>query len=59
MVYSRAEIEHARTIVRVGTSADRQMALYHAALAAGADAAQARKAVIDWLVEASLDGVPG
>ncbi|MCB2055559.1 MAG: carboxylate-amine ligase [Geminicoccaceae bacterium] len=55
----RAEIEHARTIVRVGTSADRQMALYHAALAAGADAAQARKAVIDWLVEASLDGVPG
>ncbi len=48
-----AEIEHARVIARRGSSADHQLRVYHAALAAGADDHAAQIAVVDWLVEQS------
>ena len=46
------------TIVAGGTSADRQLAIYRAALAGGAADAQAQAAVVDWLREATLNGIP-
>ena len=52
------ELEHARAIVAGGTSADRQLAIYRAALAGGAADAQAQAAVVDWLREATLNGIP-
>ncbi len=51
------EIGHAREIVRRGTSADRQLAVYREALAAGADPHEAQKRVVDWLIAASLEGI--
>jgi carboxylate-amine ligase len=53
-----AELERAREIVNTGTSADQQMKIYHAAIAAGAEPAEARRSVIDWLIDASLEDVP-
>lgn len=53
-----AEVERAKAIVVGGTSADRQLAVHHAALAAGADAAEAHRAVVDWLVEATVADLP-
>jgi carboxylate-amine ligase len=44
-------VEHARTIVEVGTSADRQVKVYQAALAGGASNEEALLAVVDYLVE--------
>jgi carboxylate-amine ligase len=52
-----AEVEHARTIVARGTSADRQLAVHREALAAGAEPEEARRAVIDWLIEATAAGL--
>ena len=52
------ELEHARAMVTGGTSADRQLAIYRAALAGGAADAQAQAAVVDWLREATLNGIP-
>jgi carboxylate-amine ligase len=49
-----AEVEHARTIARRGTSADHQLKVYHDALAAGASDHEAQVAVIDWLVAQSV-----
>jgi len=46
----RAEVEHARTIVRRGTSADRQLAIFNAARREGASEREAQVAVVDWLV---------
>ncbi|TAD88794.1 MAG: carboxylate-amine ligase [Alphaproteobacteria bacterium] len=46
-----AEVAHARTILADGTSADRQLRVYHAALAAGADRAEALRAVVQSLIE--------
>ncbi|MEA1830878.1 carboxylate-amine ligase [Methylobacterium durans] len=45
----RAECEHARQIVRRGSSADIQVATYEAALKDGRSERQALSAVIDWL----------
>ncbi len=52
-----AEMEHAREIVARGTSADRQLDAYHAACAAGADQAEALRAVVDLLIEDTLTGL--
>jgi carboxylate-amine ligase len=49
-----AEVEHARTIARRGTSADHQLKVYHDALAAGASDHEAQVAVVDWLVAQSV-----
>jgi carboxylate-amine ligase len=53
------EIERARTILENGTSADQQLRIYKAALADGADEREAQVRVVDWLIEASLEGVSG
>jgi carboxylate-amine ligase len=53
-----AELERVPEIVATGTSADHQLRVHHAAIAAGADAAEARRAVVDWLIVASLEDVP-
>ena len=45
-----AEIEHTRTICQRGTSADRQLAVYHEALEEGATEDEALKAVVDALI---------
>ncbi len=44
------EVEHARMIVTGGTSAHRQIAVYHAALADGADRVEAQRRVVDMLI---------
>ena len=44
------EVEHARTICQRGTSADRQLAIYHAALEEGATDAEALHAVVQALI---------
>ena len=44
------EVQHARTILRRGTAATQQMAVYRAARAAGAGRIAALRQVIDWLV---------
>jgi carboxylate-amine ligase len=44
-----AEVEHARQIVRRGTSAHRQVAVYDAARRAGASEREAMRAVVEWL----------
>ena len=51
MLGCRAEIEHARTIRERGTSAHRQLAVFAAARAAGADKTAALRQVVDWLIE--------
>jgi glutamate---cysteine ligase / carboxylate-amine ligase len=51
-----AHLERARDIVRDGTSADNQLRVYHAALEAGATEHEAQVKVVDWLIEASLEG---
>jgi len=52
-----AEVENAREIIRRGTSADRQLATYHDAIAGGADNQEALVSVVDMLLEESLIGV--
>ncbi len=49
-----AEVEHARTIARRGSSADQQLRVYHEALAGNATDHEAQIAVVDWLVEQSV-----
>lgn len=51
-----AEIERLRKIASEGTSADRQVAVFRAALEAGADEAEALRAVVDHLVAETLEG---
>ncbi|MDP2621656.1 MAG: carboxylate-amine ligase [Hyphomicrobiales bacterium] len=51
-----AEIEHAREIVRRGTSADRQLATFEEAVAAGAEEAEALRQVVDQLAQEYLSG---
>ncbi len=46
-----------RDRLRDGTSADHQLQVYHAALEAGASEHEAQVEVVDWLIEASLEGV--
>jgi carboxylate-amine ligase len=50
------EVQHTRTIVAAGTSADRQMATYDAAIAAGASKEEALKRVVDHLIEETVAG---
>jgi glutamate---cysteine ligase / carboxylate-amine ligase len=48
-----AEVEHASTIARRGTSADHQLRVYNEALEGGASEHEAQIAVVDWLVQQS------
>ncbi len=45
------EVEHARSIVENGTSADRQIKIYEAAMAGGGNNEEALRAVVDFLIE--------
>lgn len=54
-----AELDHGRTILERGTSADRQLAVYHDALDDGAAQPEALRRVIGFLVEETVAGVPG
>jgi len=49
-----AEVEHAREIVKRGTSAHRQIAIYEAAVAGGADKREALLKVVDFLIEETV-----
>ncbi len=48
------EIEHVRTILKRGTSADRQLGRYNAALEAGKSVDEALRDVVDGLIEETL-----
>ena len=52
-----AEIASTRDILRRGTSAHRQLAVFHDALAAGAARPDALNAVVDWLIAETAAGV--
>ncbi|MGI9420300.1 MAG: carboxylate-amine ligase [Geminicoccaceae bacterium] len=52
-----AEVEHARTILKRGTSADRQLDVYTKARAGGADQEEACRQVVDWLIHESVAGL--
>jgi carboxylate-amine ligase len=52
----RIEVEHTRLIVERGTSAERQVAAYEAALAAGSDERAALQAVVDLLITETVRG---
>ncbi len=52
-----SELEGLRTILVDGTSADRQLAVYRAALDRGARPPEALQAVVQWLAQATLAGV--
>jgi carboxylate-amine ligase len=52
-----AEIEHMRTILSRGTSAHRQLAVYAAAIEAGANDADAQRAVVDHLIATTAAGL--
>ena len=49
-----AQVEHARTICQRGTSADRQLAVYHEALDEGATDEEALRAVVQALIADTL-----
>lgn len=49
-----AEIERARRIVRDGTSADQQLAVYRRAKEGGADETEAQRAVVRWLIATTV-----
>jgi carboxylate-amine ligase len=51
------EIAHLKEIVRRGTSADRQRAIYQGAIASGADDHEALVAVVDFLIEETVSGL--
>ena len=53
----RDEIRHARTIVKEGTSADRQVSAYESAIADGAEEHEAHQAVVDELIVDTLYGI--
>lgn len=52
----KAEVLHARRIARDGTSADRQRAVYEKAMADGAGARDALRAVVDALIDEFVTG---
>lgn len=52
-----AEVEHAREILQRGTSAHRQLALYHALREKGAEKLEALKEVVDLLIEETTAGL--
>ncbi|MGQ0849056.1 MAG: carboxylate-amine ligase [Actinomycetota bacterium] len=51
------EIERARTIVANGTSADRQLRIYQAAITDGATGEEAMRSVVDYLIDDSVHGI--
>ena len=51
-----ASVEHAREIVRRGTSAQSQVAVYRESLDAGADEQEALRRVVDWLIAETVRG---
>ena len=51
-----AEVAHTRRIVAEGTSADRQLAVYDRALAAGRPHEEALQAVVDHLIDETVAG---
>ncbi|HSL27298.1 MAG TPA: carboxylate-amine ligase [Acidimicrobiia bacterium] len=51
------QVEHARTIVEVGTSADHQIRIYQAAIAGGASNEEALRSVVDYLIADTQHGV--
>ncbi len=51
------ELAHIRTIAKEGTSAHRQLSVYHQALDDGADQHQALSAVVDHLIDDTLYGL--
>ncbi len=51
------EVHHAREILKRGTSAHRQLAIYEAALKDGADKRQALEKVVDFLIEETVAGI--
>jgi carboxylate-amine ligase len=53
------EVLRARDILDRGTSADRQLNVHARAQADGASEREAAQAVVDWLIEETLVGVPG
>ena len=50
-----AEVEHARRIVEGGSSAHRQLRTYEQSMASGADRVEALRAVVDMLINDTLD----
>jgi carboxylate-amine ligase len=50
-----SEVEHARAILKRGTSADEQLALYERRRAQGRTRPQALRSVVDWLVKTTAD----
>ena len=54
---SVAYVENVREILKRGTSADRQLDVYKAALDAGTDEEQALRDVVDWLIEETKFGL--
>jgi carboxylate-amine ligase len=52
------EVEHCRTILRRGTSAERQIAVYQTAIGAGATHSAALQAVVDSLIADTIAGTP-
>jgi glutamate---cysteine ligase / carboxylate-amine ligase len=55
---SRKEVEHINTILERGTSADEQLRVYHAAKEQGASETEALHAVVDRLMEMTVENVP-
>lgn len=51
------ELRHAREIVKRGTSAQTQLAIYDEAIAAGAVPREAHFKVVDWLIEETVAGI--
>lgn len=54
---SRAELEYIHTMLDVGTSADRQIAVYDGAIRQGATEQEALEAVVDLLLSETMEGV--
>ena len=50
------ELEHARTILKRGTSADRQRSVYRKAIAKGAEPPEALRTVVDMLIAETVSG---
>lgn len=51
------EVEHARTILERGTSAENQVRVYEAAKENGADEEEALHGVVDWLIQETVTGI--
>lgn len=51
------ELAHVRTILETGTSAHQQCAAFEAAKGTGADDDEAFKAVVDWLIATTVEGL--